>query len=114
MVKKSWDYRKYNFRFYHITIKGVTWYLFKDGEQYFFSDDEPESGEPIDLPKDYEVKVDKITRKPKLVKIKSVDQSIDEFFADEADKKKEKTKPTSKKRRKLPSEMHDRYHRWKY
>ena len=49
-----------------------------------------------------------------LVKKISVGDAVDDFFANETDDKKEKTKTSSKKKRKLPSEMRDRYHRWKY
>ncbi|MBU0496983.1 MAG: hypothetical protein KKC68_00055 [Candidatus Thermoplasmatota archaeon] len=114
MVKKSWDYKKFNYRFYHTTINEVTWFLFGENDRYFFSTEEPEKGEPVNLPEGYEVKIDKISRKPILVEKKSIGQAVDDFFAHEPEEKKQKSEKPVKKKRKLPSEMHDRYHRWKY
>ena len=113
-MKKTWDYKKYNYRFYHIAINDVTWFLYRDNDRYFFSIDEPEKGEPANLPDGHEVQIDKISQKPMLLKTKSVGQAVDDFFANETKEKKEKEEQPPKKKRKTPSEMRDRYHRWKY
>jgi hypothetical protein len=113
-VKKSWDYKKFNYRFYHTTINEITWFLFRDNDHYFFSKDEPEVGEPVNMPEGYTVKFDKTLGKPVLVKEKSVGQAVDDFFANEPEEKKKKSEQPLKKKRKLPSEIRDRYHRWKY
>jgi hypothetical protein len=113
-MNKSWDYKKFNYRFFHTTINNVTWYLYRNNDTYFFSTDDPAHGEPTNIPDGYEVKIDKTTNKPILIKKISVGDAVDDFFANETDDKKEKTKKSAKKKRKLPSEMRDRYHRWKY
>jgi hypothetical protein len=114
MGKKSWDYKKFNYRFYHTTIGDSTWFLYRENDEYFFCKEEPERGEPSDLPEDYEVNIDKISRKPQLVKKKTVGQVVDDFFKSEPKENKENEKKPTKKKRKMPSEIRDRYHRWKY
>lgn len=114
MVKKSWNYKRFNYRFYHTIINDETWYLFRDNERYFFSKDESDNGEPVNLPEGYEVKVDKKSGKPILVEKKSVGDAVDDFFANESAENTQKQKSQVKKKRKLPTERHDRYHRWKY
>jgi hypothetical protein len=113
-MNKPWDYKKYNYRFYHTTINEKTWFLFRDKDQYFFSIEKPEHGEPTDLPEGYEVQIDKTTRKPILIKKKSITQAVDDFFAEEPDEKQKKSTTSQKKKRKMPSERRDKYHRWKY
>ena len=116
MTKKQWDYKKYNYRYYHIQIKDTTWFLYKDNDTYFFSDTEPDKGEPTQLPDKYDVKINKITKKPELIEKKTVSDSIDDFFANEKkdEKTSDKKESTTKKKRRYPTERHDKYHRWKY
>ena len=107
---QKWDYKKFPARFCHKDIDGVRWFLFKDGERFFFSEVDPPSGIPIALPKGYKVVVDKNAKKPRLEKEKSVSDAIDDFFAD--DTNEEETHQEKKNR--YPSERHDKYKRWKY